>query len=217
MNTELMMRWVREIWLPYTKRREALLVFDRFSAHMVETVTEKLKDGNTISTLIPGGCTSVLQPLDVALNKPFKSHIRNEWLKFMERSVADLEQEQMDSDDPFSGGSETELEEHQHQEITELLLRRKKPMAVKPASKQTLINWVETAWRKLKEKPDMVAKSFVVTGITPKVDGSENDLIRNDELQRVIETTCGVEEVDAVSDSSDDKSVSSSDTDESSC
>ena len=93
------------------------------------------------------------------------------------------------------------------------MVMKKKPMAVKQAIKQTLINWVETAWKKLKEKPDMVAKLFVVTGITPKVDGSEKNLIRNDELQQVIETTCRVEEVDGVFDSSDDKSVSSSDTD----
>ena len=211
MNTELTLQWVREIWLRYTKRKEALLVLDRFSSHMAEPVMKLLKDGNTISSLIPGGCTSVLQPLDVALNKPFKNHIRNEWLKFMEMSVAELEQEQMDSDDPFSSDSENEVEGQKQQEITELLSRRKKPMAVKPASKQTLINWVETAWKKLKEKPDMVAKSFIVTGITPSMDGSVNNLIRNDELQQVIETTCGVEE-DAVS-SSDDESVSSSDTD----
>ena len=213
MTTELTLRWVKEIWLPYTQRKEALLVLDHFSAHLAETVAEKLSDGNTFSAVIPGGCTSVLQPLDVALNKPFKSHICNEWLKFMEQSVAALEQEQMESDDPFSSESESELDDGQRQNITELLLRRTKPMAVKPASKQTLVNWVETAWNKLKEKPDMVAKSFVVTGITPKVDGSESDLIRNDELQLDIERACGDEEEDVDSDNSGEESTSNSNTD----
>ena len=39
--------------------------------------------------VIPGGCTSVAQPLDVSVNKPFKGHIRSEWLAFMEKSVAE--------------------------------------------------------------------------------------------------------------------------------
>ena len=42
----------------------------------------------------------------------------------------------------------------------------------------------------------MVANLFIVTGITPKVDGSKNHLTRNNELQQVIQTTCGVEEVE---------------------
>lgn len=33
--------------------------------------------------MIPGGCTSVLQPLDVCLNKPFKVNIRRKWNEWM--------------------------------------------------------------------------------------------------------------------------------------
>ena len=33
--------------------------------------------------VIPGGLTSVLQPLDVCLNKPFKDHQRKMWVEWM--------------------------------------------------------------------------------------------------------------------------------------
>ena len=33
--------------------------------------------------VIPGGCNSVLQPLDVSINRPFKDHIRKCWQQYM--------------------------------------------------------------------------------------------------------------------------------------
>ena len=68
-----MVQWLRGIVLPYTGKRRALLVIDSFSAHA--TVTEEFIDEayakNIDVAIIPGGCTSKIQPLDVCLNKPF--------------------------------------------------------------------------------------------------------------------------------------------------
>ncbi len=52
-----------------------MLVFDSFSAHIAPAVKQKFKSINTVPVVIPGGCTSKVQPLDVSLNKPFKSHV----------------------------------------------------------------------------------------------------------------------------------------------
>ena len=38
--------------------------------------------------MIPGGCTSKIQPLDVCLNKPFKNHCRTHWVEYMQQQVA---------------------------------------------------------------------------------------------------------------------------------
>lgn len=54
-----------------------MLVLNSFRGrHLVEAVQEKLKELRTDIAVIPGGLTSVLQPLDVSINKPFKDNVR---------------------------------------------------------------------------------------------------------------------------------------------
>ena len=83
MNVEVMLRWVREILRPSLQRRSALLVMDSFSAHITSKVKAELAKINTHLAIILGGCTSKTQPLDVALNKPFKDRDRRQWTEFM--------------------------------------------------------------------------------------------------------------------------------------
>jgi len=42
-------------------------------------VKQALRQTNTDVAVIPGGLTSVLQPLDACLNKPFKDRVRERW------------------------------------------------------------------------------------------------------------------------------------------
>ena len=51
---------------------------------------------------------------------------------------------------------------------------------LKTASKQQVVQWVEEAQKYLSERPEMIIKSFQVTGISLALDGSENSLFRND-------------------------------------
>ena len=41
------------------------------------------KRKDTELAVIPGGLTSLLQPLDVSLNKPFKDGVRKQWMQWM--------------------------------------------------------------------------------------------------------------------------------------
>ena len=66
--------WVKKVLGVYTKQQHALLIWDTFSGHMTEDVQAELQKQNVSAVVIPGGCTSKIQPLDVCLNKPFKSY-----------------------------------------------------------------------------------------------------------------------------------------------
>jgi len=59
------------------------LVLDTFKAHLKDDVLANLEENNISHVLIPGGCTSKIQPLDVCLNKPFKAYIRGAWEEYM--------------------------------------------------------------------------------------------------------------------------------------
>ena len=82
-----MLEWIQNVWLPYVGGRPALLCLDKFSGHLTEAVKDALVKGGTKLLVIPGGCTSVLQPLDVSVNKPFKSFIRQSWCERMVREA----------------------------------------------------------------------------------------------------------------------------------
>ena len=62
---------------------QSLLVWDSFSAHLTDTVKQQLRENKTATAVIPGGLTSLVQPLDVCLNKPFKDHLREKWMTWM--------------------------------------------------------------------------------------------------------------------------------------
>ena len=57
-----------------------MLVYDSFEAYVTDTVKASFKRKHTDLAVTPGGLTSLLQPLDVSLNKPFKDGVRKEWM-----------------------------------------------------------------------------------------------------------------------------------------
>ena len=83
MDERLMLTWIRDIWVKHTKKRPSLLFLDSFSAHLTDNVKGAFQEANTTVIIISAGCTSVLQHLDVSINKPIKSHLRNAWLQYM--------------------------------------------------------------------------------------------------------------------------------------
>ena len=84
MDSEQMKVWIEKAWrrqLAGLGRRKSLLVYDAFEAHVTDTVKAAFKRENTDLAVIPGGLTSILQPLDVSLNKPFKDGVRKRWME----------------------------------------------------------------------------------------------------------------------------------------
>ena len=67
--------WVKMVWSRRDggpSRKPILLVLDAFGCHKTNSRKE-LRDYNTVLVIIPGGMTSLLQPLDVCINKPLKT------------------------------------------------------------------------------------------------------------------------------------------------
>ena len=57
-----------------------LLVWDSFKSHVTASIRQKVKDHyNSHMVVIPGGCTSILQPADVSWNKLFKEAYRDKY------------------------------------------------------------------------------------------------------------------------------------------
>ena len=86
MDADQMKIWIEKVWrsrLGGLGRRRSLLVYDVLEAHVTESVKAAIARENTNLAVIPGGSTSLLQPLDVSLNKPFKDNVRKRWMQWM--------------------------------------------------------------------------------------------------------------------------------------
>lgn len=77
--------WLNSVWTKVggLLRKRNLLVWDSFRAHLSDNVKRVLKNSRTDVAVIPGGMTSLLQPLDVGVNKPFKDNLRQYWNEWM--------------------------------------------------------------------------------------------------------------------------------------
>ena len=85
-NEDIIKWWVVQVWRRSADRK--LLVWDAFRAHRTKAVKELLSQrsefgANSDTVMMPGGCTSILQPADVSWNKPFKSYIQEKWDRWM--------------------------------------------------------------------------------------------------------------------------------------
>ena len=57
----------------------SMLLCKSMHAHLTETVKLLVRQANTVLTVIPGGLTKVLQPLDISVNRLFKAKLRKEY------------------------------------------------------------------------------------------------------------------------------------------
>ena len=86
MNSDQMKVWIEKArrGLGGLGRKRSLLVYDAFEAHVTDPVKAAFKRENTDLAVIPGGLTSLLQPLDVSLTLclPASSEVFQTFTKF---------------------------------------------------------------------------------------------------------------------------------------
>jgi hypothetical protein len=89
MSEELMRLWIQKVW---AKRRgffsnatgRTLLVMDAHRAHTTAGIRNNLKRNyKTDVSIIPGGMTPLLQPLDLSVNRPVKAIFSKKWTNWM--------------------------------------------------------------------------------------------------------------------------------------
>jgi hypothetical protein len=79
MTEKPMLEWLKIVW---SRRPGAflnqmsMLVLDAFKGHVTASMKDQLRKMKTELAVILGGMTSVLQPMDVSINKPFKDTLR---------------------------------------------------------------------------------------------------------------------------------------------
>ena len=83
-----MIMWVEEIFSPYLTANpppevvQPVLLLDSYRSHMMASVVSRIEALGVLVIHIPGGCTGLMQPLDIGINRSFKAHCRRrleEW------------------------------------------------------------------------------------------------------------------------------------------
>lgn len=86
MNCDVMQTWTDKCFRTRPGaffKQNCLLIFDAMAAHKEPNVHKYLNNAGAHLAVIPGGLTCKLQPLDVAVNHPFKALVREEWNRWM--------------------------------------------------------------------------------------------------------------------------------------
>ena len=69
----------------------SMLVLDAFKGHLTDSVKNQLRKMKT-KLVIPCGMTSVLQPMDLSINKPFKNRLRQQYLTWIADPARELKE-----------------------------------------------------------------------------------------------------------------------------
>ena len=82
-----MLDWVDYVLKPYVATAPVgiipILFLDSFKVHLLGSVADAIQGLGVELEIIPPGCTGLVQPIDVGINKPFKANMRKiytEWL-----------------------------------------------------------------------------------------------------------------------------------------
>jgi hypothetical protein len=75
--------WVDKVVAPYIALAlddvVPLLILNSYQCHMMASVVQMIQKLGVEVKHIPGGCTSLCQPVDINFNKPFKDCVCQTW------------------------------------------------------------------------------------------------------------------------------------------
>jgi hypothetical protein len=87
MDKRVMLHCVEDVLAPYVALAPPgiipIILLDSYRCHIMASVVNMIQDLGCKVVHIPGGCTGLVQPLDVSYNKPFKTCIHAAWEEYM--------------------------------------------------------------------------------------------------------------------------------------
>ncbi|XP_077883700.1 pogo transposable element with ZNF domain isoform X11 [Ictidomys tridecemlineatus] len=89
-DDEIMELWSSRVWQKHTacQRSKGMLVMDCHRTHLSEEVLAMLSASSTLPAVVPAGCSSKIQPLDVCIKRTVKNFLHKKW-KEQAREMAD--------------------------------------------------------------------------------------------------------------------------------
>uniref|UniRef100_A0A8C0WWV8 Pogo transposable element with ZNF domain n=1 Tax=Castor canadensis TaxID=51338 RepID=A0A8C0WWV8_CASCN len=88
-DDEIMELWSSRVWRKHTAvAQQGMLVMDCHRTHLSEEVLAMLSASSTLPAVVPAGCSSKIQPLDVCIKRTVKNFLHKKW-KEQAREMAD--------------------------------------------------------------------------------------------------------------------------------
>ncbi|NXJ86006.1 POGZ protein, partial [Trogon melanurus] len=89
-DDEVMELWASHVWQKHTacQNSKGMLVLDCHRTHLSEEVLALLSASSTLPAVVPPGCSSKIQPLDVCIKRTVKNFLHKKW-KEQAKEMAD--------------------------------------------------------------------------------------------------------------------------------
>ena len=187
-----MIQYVQNIIVPFVERtreslgededKAAVVIMDNFKGQVTPAMTELLERHHIHSCLIPPNTTDRLQPMDIAVNKPAKTFLKEQFQNWYSEQVT----RQLDGEDV----------ENVDLEPVELSMAVMKEIGAK---------WLVDMADYISNNPQFIVNGFLHAGISEALDGNtDNDtpVFNSDETKSESDD----EEEDNADDDDDDES-----------
>ncbi|RPB04720.1 hypothetical protein L873DRAFT_1928813 [Choiromyces venosus 120613-1] len=76
-NELLFLSYIDEFLIPAFEGKPSLFALDIAEFHKIPVILQKLRSQNITPTLVPAGCTGLVQSLNISVNQPFKDILRD--------------------------------------------------------------------------------------------------------------------------------------------
>ena len=154
--------YVQAVWEEVGNDKAALVIFDNFKGQVSASVTRLLESNNIHVCLLPPNITDVLQPMNVAVNKPAKDFIKRQFEQWYSEEVM----KQLDGKD---------MEYLQVAAIQPIDLSMQ-------VMKHVGATWLVEMAEFISDSPQLIVDGFVRLGITGALDGVLQDEAGDDPL-----------------------------------